>query len=77
MPFTMKDMENCFISTVNNTQKQEFMRALTKFIIATNMKFRETGYQEGFYIHDAHTVGILLYPHLYKGSFMQVNIETQ
>lgn len=53
------------------------MRALTKFIIATNMKFRETGYQEGFYIHDAHTVGILLYPHLYKGSFMQVNIETQ
>ncbi|MFC2494841.1 MAG: nucleoside hydrolase [Candidatus Absconditicoccaceae bacterium] len=77
MPFTMRDMENCFISTVNNTQKQEFMRALTKFIIATNMKFRETGYQEGFYIHDAHTVGILLYPHLYKGSFMQVNIETQ
>lgn len=77
MAFTMKDMENCFLSQVNHSQKQEFMRALTKFIISTNMKFRETGYQEGFYIHDAHTVGFLLYPHLYQGFFTQVQVETQ
>lgn len=76
MPFTMEDMKNCF-SEINNSEKQKFMLELTKFIIGTNMKFRETWYQEGFYVHDAHTVGILLYPQLYEGRFMQVNIETK
>ena len=76
MPFTMEDMENS-LKEINNSDKQKFMIELTKFIINTNMHFRETWYQKGFFIHDAHTIGFLLYPHLYKGSFMQVNIETK
>jgi pyrimidine-specific ribonucleoside hydrolase len=27
-------------------------------------------------VHDAHTVGMLLYPHLYSGTFHQIAIET-
>ena len=65
MAFTEEDMENCF-KQVNDDKKQEFMRALTKFTIGTNMMFRETAYEKGFYVHDAHTIGLLLYPHIYK-----------
>ncbi|MBP6086058.1 nucleoside hydrolase [Patescibacteria group bacterium] len=76
MVFTEEDMENCF-KHINHSATQEFMRALTKFTIGTNMMFRETAYEKGFYVHDAHTVGLLLYPHIYKGTFYQVNVETQ
>jgi inosine-uridine nucleoside N-ribohydrolase len=53
------------------------MRALTKFTIGTNTMFRETAYEKWFYVHDAHTVWLLLYPHIYKWTFHQVNVETQ
>lgn len=76
MVFTQEDMENCF-KNINHSAKQEFMRELTKFTIGTNMMFRETSYEKWFFVHDAHTVGMLLYPHIYKGTFYQVNIETQ
>lgn len=76
MAFTEEDMENCF-KQVNNDNKQEFMRALTKFTIWTNTMFRETAYEKGFYVHDAHTVGLLLYPHIYKGTFYDINVETK
>jgi len=76
MVFSDIDMENCFKS-VNNSKKEEFMRALTKFTTGTNMMFRETAYDKGFYVHDAHTVGMLLYPHIYKGTFYDVHVETK
>lgn len=76
MVFTEADMENCF-KNINHSNKAEFMRALTKFTIGTNMMFRETAYEKGFYVHDAHTVWLLLYPHIYKGTFYQVNVETK
>ncbi len=76
MIFKIEDLENCFVE-INNSKKQKFIRELTKFIIGTNLKFRETKYQKWFYIHDAHTVWFLLYPHLYSWSFMQVDIETK
>ncbi len=75
MVFTEADMENCF-KNINHSNKQDFMRKLTQFTIWTNMMFRETGYEKGFYVHDAHTVWLLLYPHIYKGSFHQVLVET-
>lgn len=28
-------------------------------------------------MHDAHTVGMLLYPHIYKGTFCEVHVETK
>ena len=54
------------IGQVNHSHKAEFMRKLTDFAISTNRKFRETHYHEGFFVHDAHTIGFLAYPHLYK-----------
>ena len=76
MVFSEADMENCF-KNVNQSAKKDFLRALTKFTIGTNMMFRETAYEKGFFVHDAHTVGMLLYPHIYKGTFYQVNVETK
>jgi len=76
MVFDEKDLSQCF-AEINHGTKQEFMRKLTDFVIRSNMQFRETGYEHGFYVHDAHTVGLLLYPHLYTGSFQQVMIETK
>jgi inosine-uridine nucleoside N-ribohydrolase len=76
MVFTEEDMDNCF-KNINNSTKQDFMRKLTKFTIGTNMMFRETAYEKWFYVHDAHTVWLLLYPHIYKGTFFQVNVETK
>jgi purine nucleosidase len=38
--------------------------------------FRETAYRDGFFVHDAHTVGFLMYPHLYKGSLVDLKVET-
>lgn len=76
MVFTAEDMENCF-KQINHTVKEEFMRKITEFTVGTNMMFRETGYDKGFYVHDAHTVGLLLYPHLYKGTMQEVHVETQ
>lgn len=74
--FSEADLQQCF-TQINNSDKQEFMRKLTDFVIGTNMKFRETWYEHGFYVHDAHTVWLLLYPHLYQWSFYQLQIETR
>jgi inosine-uridine nucleoside N-ribohydrolase len=76
MVFDNDDMMNCF-REINHGNKQAFMFELTNFLIKTNMQFRETGYEHGFYVHDAHTVWLLLYPHLYEGAFQQVMVETQ
>lgn len=76
MVFDNDDMMNCF-GEINHGTKQAFMFELTNFLIKTNMQFRETGYEHGFYVHDAHTVWLLLYPHLYEGTFQQVMVETQ
>lgn len=76
MVFTEEDTENCF-KHINHSEKQNFVRELTKFTIGTNMMFRETAYEKGFFVHDAHTVGLLLYPHIYTGTFHNVVVETQ
>ena len=75
MVFSAEDTENCF-KQINHDTKQEFVRKLTEFTIGTNTMFRETGYEKGFYVHDAHTVGMLLYPHLYSGTFHNIAVET-
>lgn len=64
------------LAQVNNTTKADFLRKLTEFTIQTNTMFRETHYKKGFFVHDAHTVGFLMYPHLYNGSFVSLSIET-
>jgi inosine-uridine nucleoside N-ribohydrolase len=75
MVFTEEDTENCF-KHINHDVKQEFIRKLTEFTIGTNTMFRETGYKKGFYVHDSHVVGMLLYPHIYTGTFHNVSVET-
>lgn len=73
--YTPEETEN-FLSQVNHSDKATFMRELTKFVISTNRKFRETNYQNGFFVHDAHTIGFLAYPHLYRGTFVDLAVET-
>lgn len=65
-----------FLWHINHSDKAEFMMQLTEFVISTNRKFRETGYQNGFFVHDAHTIGFLAYPHLYKGTMVDLSVET-
>ncbi len=64
------------LGQINHSNKAEFLRRLTTFTIGTNKMFRETNYEEWFFVHDAHTIGFLMYPHLYKWSFVDLNIET-
>lgn len=64
------------LGQVNHSTKAEFLRKLTAFTISTNKMFRETHYKEGFFVHDAHTVGFLMYPHLYQWSFVDIKVET-
>ena len=73
--YTQADTDS-FINKINHSTKAEFIRKLTDFAISTNRKFRETHYHEGFFVHDAHTIGFLAYPHLYKWSFVDLSIET-
>lgn len=73
--FAPEDTEQ-FLSEVNHGYKAEFLRKLTDAVINTTRGFRETHYQNGFFVHDGHTVGFLLYPHLYRGTFVGVNVET-
>ncbi len=60
---------------INHKIHREFLTKLTDFTIGSNMSFRETHYDAGFYVHDASTVGFLLYPHIYQGSFLQIDME--
>ena len=64
------------VGQVNNSEKVNFLKQLTQFTINSNRKFRETQYKNGFFVHDAHTIGFLAYPHLYKGTFVDLAIET-
>ena len=73
--FTMQDLQP-LLKHVNNPKYQDFLTKLTEFTIGTNMMFRETHYRRGFFVHDSNTVGFLLYPHLYKWSFHEVQVET-
>lgn len=76
MVYTMADTER-FLTQINHGMKADFMRQLTAFAISTNMKFRETHYEQGFFVHDAQTVGFLLYSHLYRGTLLDVQVETK
>jgi inosine-uridine nucleoside N-ribohydrolase len=74
--YTAADTEQ-FLDEINHSKKADFVRSLTDFVIKTNRKFRETHYQNGFFVHDGNTVGFLLYPHLYRGTFIDVRVETK
>lgn len=41
------------------------------------MAFRETAGVEGFLVHDASVVAMLIYPHLFHGQFLPVRVETK
>lgn len=55
MVYTMAETER-FLTQINQSVKASFMRQLTAFAISTNTKFRETHYEQGFFVHDAQTV---------------------
>lgn len=74
--FGVHDLEPV-LAHVNHEQHRNFLMELTKFTIGTNMGYRETHYKQGFFVHDANTIGFLLYPHLYTGTFYNVMVETK
>jgi purine nucleosidase len=47
-------------------KRYDFLEALTLHTFQTNMAFRETEGVEGFLVHDASVVAMLVYPHLFK-----------
>lgn len=60
-----------------NGVKYKFLEALTLHTFKTNMAFRETAGTEGFLVHDASVVAMLLYPHLFSGRFLPLRVETK
>jgi inosine-uridine nucleoside N-ribohydrolase len=76
LTFGMEDLEPV-LSHINHQSHRDFVTKLTEFVIKTNMQFRETHYRKWFFVHDAHAIGFVLYPHIYKGSYYHVNIETK
>lgn len=74
--YTQAETE-AILGQINQSTKAKFLRGLTEFTIASNKRFRETNYHDGFFVHDAHTIGFLAYPHLYKGTFVDLMVETQ
>lgn len=58
-------------------KKAKFLEALTLHTFKTNMAFRETAGTEGFLVHDASVVAMLIYPQLFKGQFLPLRVETQ
>lgn len=74
--FSPEDTEQ-FLAEINHGYKADFMRKLTQAVIHTTRNFRETHYQNGFFVHDGHVVGFLLYPHLYRGTLVGVHVENQ
>lgn len=65
------------LSHVNHEVHRDFLKQLTDFNTATNQWFRQTKLRDGFIIHDANTVWLLLYPQNYRGSFLDVSIDTR
>lgn len=56
-------------------KKAKFLEALTLYTFKTNMAFRETAGAEGFLVHDASVIGMLIYPHLFTGQFLPIRVE--
>ncbi|MFA6079930.1 MAG: nucleoside hydrolase [Candidatus Gracilibacteria bacterium] len=73
--FTRREMKS--IITKLPKKKAKFLEALTLHTFETNMAFRETAGLEGFLVHDASVVAMLVYPHLFSGQFLPVRVETK
>lgn len=71
--FTRHEMQT--ILRGMKSKKAKFLEALTLHTFKTNMAFRETAGTEGFLVHDASVVAMLIYPHLFHGQFLPIRIE--
>ncbi len=59
------------------SKRAKFLEALTLHTFKTNMAFRETAGTEWFLVHDASVVAMLIYPHLFRGQFLPIRVETK
>jgi inosine-uridine nucleoside N-ribohydrolase len=73
--FTRREMKSIIEKLPK--KKAKFLEALTVHTFQTNMAFRETAGLEGFLVHDASVVAMLVYPHLFSGQFLPVRVETK
>jgi inosine-uridine nucleoside N-ribohydrolase len=58
-------------------KRAKFLEALTLYTFKTNMAFRETAGAEGFLVHDASVIAMLIYPHLLTGQFLPIRVESK
>lgn len=73
--FTRREMKSIIEKLPK--KKAKFLEALTLHTFKTNMAFRETAGIEGFLVHDASVIAMLIYPHLFSGQFLPVRVETK
>lgn len=73
--FTRQEMKSVIAKL--SKKRAKFLEALTFHTFETNMAFRETAGLEGFLVHDASVVAMLVYPHLFSGQFLPVRVETK
>ncbi len=73
--FTRHEMQT-ILHTMNG-KKAKFLEALSLHTFKTNMAFRETAGTEGFLVHDASVVAMLVYPQLFRGQLLPIRVETE
>ncbi len=73
--FTRHEMQTILRGLTGKRAK--FLEALTLHTFKTNMAFRETAGTEGFLVHDASVVAMLIYPSLFSGQFLPLRVETK
>lgn len=71
--FTRHEMQTILANMKGKRAK--FLEALTLYTFKTNMAFRETAGTEGFLVHDASVIAMLIYPHLLTGQFLPIRVE--
>lgn len=73
--FTRREMKSLIEKLPK--KKAKFLEELIIHTFQTNMAFRETAGIEGFLVHDASVVAMLVYPQIFSGQFLPVRVETK
>ena len=74
--FTL-DMAESIFRTNPDSDIAQFIVSLSQFMTATNLRYRDTGGEKGFLVHDAATLAYLFYPETLLLRRAQVVVETQ
>jgi inosine-uridine nucleoside N-ribohydrolase len=71
------EMMSAIVQINPSSQMSRFLTQLCEFMISTALSYRETNGISGFLVHDAATVGYLLYPETLMLKRARVQVETK